>query len=326
MTGSPTTNLPYCGRFAPSPSGALHFGSLLAALASYLDARAAGGRWLVRIEDLDTPRVQSGAAGDILRTLKLYGLAWDGDVVVQSARLDRYESALEQLSRCTYGCACTRREIEDSAERPGAPPTGAQGERRYPGTCRNGVAAGRVARALRVRVTDEIIGFDDRVQGRIEQNLGREIGDFVVRRADGLFAYQLAVVVDDAEQGVTHVVRGADLIASTPRQIHLQQTLGFPTPRYAHVPVAVTPDGEKLSKQTGARAVASEYPPQVLVKALRFLGLQASAELARESTDTVIAWGVQHWSLRHVPRVRARAVDERFDVEPAGGQRSSAAR
>jgi len=308
----------YCGRFAPTPSGPLHFGSLVAALASHLDARAAGGQWLVRIEDLDTPRVQSGAAGDILRTLELYGLPWDGDVVHQSRRLPRYQDALERLRRWTYGCACTRREIEDSALPPGAAAPRDGGERRYPGTCRTAPPGGRAARAVRVRVTAEGIGFEDAVQGPIEQNLDGEIGDFVVWRADGLFAYQLAVVVDDAEQGVTDVVRGADLLGSTPRQIHLQRLLGLATPRYRHVPVATTLEGDKLSKQTRARPVACEYPPQVLVKAMRFLGLQPPAGLAQENTETVVRWGIDQWPAARIPRLASRAVDDRLDLVDDG--------
>src|SRR5262245_3317107 len=263
------------GRFAPSPSGPLHFGSLLAALASWLDARAAGGRWLVRIEDLDRPRVQPGAADDILRTLERLGLYWDGDVVFQSRRSAVYEQALSRLTD-TYVCGCSRREIADSAVS-----LAADGAQVYPGTCRAGLAPGRAARSLRVRVKGTV-SFVDRVQGRIEQDLEDEVGDFVLRRADGQFAYQLAVVVDDAAQGITDVVRGADLLDSAPRQIYLQRLLGFPTPRYLHVPVAVDAEGDKLSKHTGARPIDQGD----LQRALRFLGQPPAATLA----EAVRAW------------------------------------
>jgi len=255
----------YVGRFAPSPTGPLHFGSLVAALASWLDARAADGRWLVRIEDLDPPRAVPGAADEILRTLDRLGLGWDGPVLYQSRRSASYEAALESLD--TYWCGCTRREIADSSI--GRATDGAQ---IYPGTCRTGLAPGKTPRALRLRTGGEEIAFTDRVQGPQRQILEREIGDFVLLRADGQFAYQLAVVVDDAEQGVTDVVRGADLLDSTPRQIFLQRLLGYPMPRYLHVPAAVNEAGEKLSKQTGALPVDIKRKAEELARALTFLG------------------------------------------------------
>ncbi|MEW6691188.1 MAG: tRNA glutamyl-Q(34) synthetase GluQRS, partial [Pseudomonadota bacterium] len=208
----------YVGRFAPSPSGPLHFGSLVAALASWLDARRAGGSWLVRMEDLDRPRVMPGASDAILRQLEALGLAWDGVVLCQSTRRELYEAAIERLRPQTYPCACTRRELEDSA-------LAIDGARVYPGTCRGGMAPGKAPRALRLRTDAEPIRFADRVQGEIAQSVEREVGDFVLRRADGIIAYQLAVVVDDAAQGVTAVVRGADLLDSTARQILLQRLL-----------------------------------------------------------------------------------------------------
>jgi len=264
----------YVGRFAPSPTGPLHFGSLVAALASWLDARAAEGRWLVRIEDLDAPRALPGAADDILRTLDRLGLGWDGPVMYQSRRSASYKAALESLD--TYWCGCTRREIADSSI--GRASDGAQ---IYPGTCRAGLAPGRTPRALRVRTGGEEIAFTDRVQGPQRQVLEREIGDFVLLRADGQFAYQLAVVVDDAEQGVTDVVRGADLLDSTPRQIFLQRLLGYPMPRYLHVPAAVNQAGEKLSKQTGARPVDIKRKAEELARALTFLGQSETDDLAQ---------------------------------------------
>jgi glutamyl-Q tRNA(Asp) synthetase len=259
----------YRGRYAPSPTGPLHFGSLVAAVASYCDARAAQGQWLVRIEDVDVPRAQRGADAAILATLERYGFAWDGPVVRQSERTDLYAVALERLRAGgdLYECACSRRELEAAAIGPG-------GERVYPGTCRHGIPAdrrGRAQHSVRVKVGKARIEFRDRLQRAQSQDLARDVGDFVVRRADGLHAYQLAVVVDDALQGVTHVVRGADLLPSTPRQIFLQRRLGYPEVSYLHVPVAIDAAGEKLSKQTGAAPLPDE-PGPTLLAAWRFLG------------------------------------------------------
>jgi glutamyl-Q tRNA(Asp) synthetase len=264
------------GRFAPSPTGPLHFGSFLAALASWLDARAAGGRWLVRIEDLDRPRERPGAADEILGTLARCGLEWDGEVVYQSRRAALYEEALKKLAGSTYWCGCSRREIADSSLR-----LASDGAQVYPGTCRAGPAAGKLPRALRVLTDAAAISFVDRVQGRLEQVLERDVGDFVLLRADGQFAYQLAVVVDDALQEVTDVVRGADLIDSTPRQIHLQRLLDLPTPRYLHIPVALDASGEKLSKSAGAGEIDSwpRTPQHTLERALAFLGQPPAATL-----------------------------------------------
>ena len=285
----------YVGRFAPSPTGPLHFGSLLAALASWLDARAAGGRWLVRIEDLDAPRTQPGAADEILRTLERFGLHWDGAVLYQSRRCALYQAALGNLEKKTYWCGCTRREIADSSLG-----LAADGAQIYPGTCRAGIAAGKAARALRLRTTSGEISYTDRVQGRQRQFLEREIGDFVLLRADGQFAYQLAVVVDDAAQGVTDVVRGADLLDSTARQIHLQRLLGYSTPRYLHVPAAVNAKGEKLSKQTGARPLELARRDQELRRALSFLGQPETEELSQ---------AVRNWNPALIPARRALAAE-----------------
>lgn len=262
----------YRGRFAPSPTGPLHQGSLVAAVASYLDARRQGGRWLVRMEDVDEPRSVPGAADRILRTLEAFGLVWDEPVVYQSRRKELYRAALERLRQVghVYPCGCTRKEIADSV-------SGQGGEVPYPGTCRNGLAPGRTARAWRVRVADETIAYVDRAQGPQSQNLERAVGDFVLLRADGYFAYQLAVVVDDADQGITDVVRGADLLDSTPRQIYLQQLLGYAMPRFLHVPLVRNEAGEKLSKQT--RAAAVEPSGGALREALRFLGEEPPPDL-----------------------------------------------
>jgi glutamyl-Q tRNA(Asp) synthetase len=268
----------YIGRFAPSPTGPLHAGSLVAAVASYLDARANHGRWLIRIEDIDEGRAVPGAAGTILEQLDWLGMHSDGEIVWQSRRKDLYQAARERIAEHVYGCGCNRREIADS--RLGLGPDGAA---IYPGTCRHGLAPGREARSLRLRVPEageDVVGFDDRFAGTVSQRLAIESGDFVLKRADGYWAYQLAVVVDDAEQGVTDIVRGADLLDSTPRQIYLQRLLGVPTPRYLHVPIVRNANGEKLSKQTGALAVQpgahgnSELAAvAALLDAARFLGL-----------------------------------------------------
>ena len=297
----------YTGRFAPSPTGLLHYGSLVAAVASWLDARAAGGRWLVRIEDLDAPRSRPEMADAILRQLETLALDWDGPVVYQSARVDRYRDALETLQRAghAYWCSCTRKEIEDSATRfnaDGAASEARPANRVYPGTCRNGIRPGGTPRAVRVRTSGDPIGFADRVQGETVQDVEREVGDFVAYRADGVHAYQLAVVVDDAEQGVTDVVRGADLLASTPRQILLQRLLGYTTPRYLHFPVAVDETGVKLSKQSGAKALPSARPADALRAALEFLDLGgAPAEQPRD----VLLWARERWSAHRVPAVQA---------------------
>ena len=290
---------PPVGRFAPSPSGPLHFGSLVAAVGSFLDARHRGGRWLLRIEDVDSARTVPGAADAILATLTRYGLEWDGDIVWQSRRLDAYAAALERLQRAghVFPCACTRREMADSALAP-------DGSRRYPGTCREGLAPGRSARAWRVRTGPDPVCFEDAVQGLQQQDLASAVGDYVVLRADGVFAYQLAVVVDDAEAGVTHVVRGADLLDSTARQINLQRLLGLAQPVYAHLPVATNAAGEKLSKQTLAQAIDDHPPATALLAALAFLGQQPPLELARATLPRIWEWAHAHWQLAHVPRCR----------------------
>ncbi|MFT3759719.1 tRNA glutamyl-Q(34) synthetase GluQRS [Thauera sp.] len=289
---------PYVGRFAPSPSGPLHFGSLVAAMGSYLEARRHGGRWLLRIEDIDRPRTVPGAAEGIIATLARFGFEWDGGIVWQSRRDEAYHLALDQLKAAghAFPCACTRREMADSA-------LARDGSRRYPGTCRNGLLPGRGARAWRIRA-EGMIGFDDAIQGWQQEDLALDAGDYVVLRADGLFAYQLAVVVDDAEAGVTHVVRGADLLDSTARQIHLQGLLGMPHPAYAHLPVATNAAGEKLSKQTLARAIDEHPPAAALCAALRFLGQIPPAALDRAPLAEIWHWAIQHWRLDLVPRQR----------------------
>ncbi|MDE1182803.1 tRNA glutamyl-Q(34) synthetase GluQRS [Paraburkholderia sp.] len=284
----------YRGRFAPSPTGPLHIGSLVSALASWLDARAHRGIWLVRIEDIDGPRTVPGAADDILATLARFGMHADQPPVWQSARIDRYRQALAQLQAAAYvyPCGCTRKEIADSLLHAHARHTTLA----YPGTCRHGLH-GKPARAWRLRVPDgdaAVIGFDDRWQGAQTQNLATEVGDFVLRRADDQWAYQLAVVVDDADADITHIVRGADLLDSTARQIYLQRCLGVASPSYLHVPVVTNGDGEKLSKQTGATALDVNRPLDALCVAAGHLGLTldsgADASLERFYAAATAAW------------------------------------
>ena len=283
----------YRGRFAPSPTGPLHFGSLVAAVASWLDARAAGGEWLVRIEDVDQPRTVAGAADDMLRTLAMLGLGWDGEVAWQSRRTHHYEEALERLRGrgLVYRCRCSRREIADSALR------GLEGAV-YPGTCREANVPGSIESADRFIAPPGPLQFVDRVQGVIIQDVARDIGDFVVKRRDRLHAYQLAVVVDDAEQGITDVVRGADLLWSTPRQIALQRALGLATPRYLHVPIATNANGEKLSKQTHAAAVHAD-DAQAMRAALRFLGQD---DVEPGPPADMLAAAVPQWDVERIPR------------------------
>jgi len=306
-SSNPSGDIAYRGRFAPSPTGPLHFGSLVAAVASYLDARANGGQWLLRMEDVDLARTVAGAADGILRTLEVFGFEWDGEVLTQSRRLDLYHATLVrlQLAGEVYPCACSRSAIAESATQ-----ASVDGGLVYPGTCRAGLSAGKAARAWRMRVPDGEFCFNDRVQGMLRQNLAREVGDFVLLRADGQFAYQLAVVVDDALQGINAVVRGADLLDSTPRQIWLQQRLGAATPSYAHVPVATNAAGEKLSKQTLARAVDPLGGAAVLAEVLRFLGQELPAEMRRVPLREFWPWAVSTWSMARVPAVRGKAADQ----------------
>jgi glutamyl-Q tRNA(Asp) synthetase len=286
----------YVGRFAPSPTGPLHFGSLVAAVASYLDARSRAGAWHLRIEDVDAPRTVPGAAESILGTLASLGFVWDGPVLWQRDHGPRYAQALATLEArgATYRCRCSRKEIADSGL------VGIEGVV-YPGTCREAAVASSDSCAVRVIAGEETITFEDRVQGIVSQRVGADIGDYVVKRRDALFAYQLAVVVDDADLGVTDVVRGADLLLSTPRQIHLQRLLGLPTPRYLHVPVA-THDGQKLSKQTLAAAVETENGPRELARALAFLGQDAAA---RASAPRILEQAAGRWDASRIARVRA---------------------
>lgn len=280
----------YRGRFAPSPTGPLHQGSLVAALASWLDARAHGGHWLIRIEDLDPPREIPRAASDILATLQSFGMVSDEPVEWQSRRGELYSTAFSQLQAqgAVYGCACTRGQIEQALAAGSTSPV-------YPGTCRTGTG-GRPVRAWRLRVPSGILEFDDRALGPSTQDIEREVGDFIVRRADGLWAYQLAVVVDDAAQRITDVVRGADLHDNTPRQIVLQRRLGLVTPRYLHVPVVVNARGEKLSKQTGAQALDTRDAVAELERASGYLRLPP---IGASNVDGFLRAATRAWAERY---------------------------
>lgn len=288
----------YVGRFAPSPTGLLHIGSLLTALASYANARAHGGKWLVRMEDLDPPREMVGAAEHILRTLEAFGFEWDGEVAYQSRRHHLYEDALGRLKDkgLVYPCYCSRKDWQAAAG------MGADGFV-YNGRCR--VPEHRPSEngkppAWRIRVPDEVIGFDDAIVGHYAQNLASDIGDFVLLRADGFWAYQLAVVVDDAEQGITHIVRGQDLLVSTPRQIFLQSSLGFMQTSYAHLSLLVNQSGQKWSKQTLAPALDDSQAELLLRQVSAYLNLPPAPQIDRPRD--LLDWAVLHWQISRVPK------------------------
>lgn len=282
------------GRFAPTPSGPPHFGTLLAAIASYLHAHASNAQWLLRIEDLDPPREVPGAAEQMLRCLETFGLEWDGEIMYQSQRFNVYQAAVDQLLEqgSAFHCACSKRDLVDAKR-------GTEGII-YPGTCREGMPEGRAANSIRARISNAIIQFNDGVQGHITQNLETEIGDFIIRRGDGYFAYQLAVVVDDATQGITQVVRGADLLGSTARQIQLQQYLGYTTPDYLHIPIVLDSLGRKLSKSEGAAAIDPSNPVSSWRQALQILG-QTPPVLG--TVTEYREWAVKHWQAANIPRV-----------------------
>lgn len=286
----------YTGRFAPSPTGPLHFGSLLAALASYADARAHQGHWLVRIEDLDPPREQPGATGLILSTLEAFGFEWDGPVLYQSERHALYREALESLltHHLAYRCGCSRREIQART-----------GSSRYDGHCRRQPPGRHTACAIRACTEGSDILLADPIQGPRQYNLSADSGDFVIHRRDGLFAYQLAVVVDDADQGITRVVRGSDLLDETPRQLLLQRHLAVASPQYAHIPVATACNGQKLSKQTHAPALDPAQPIPALLDALAFLGQRPDRALTDAAPSELLQWAVEHWKMERIPRTRA---------------------
>lgn len=288
----------YRGRFAPSPTGHLHFGSLLAATASYLDAKANNGTWLVRMEDLDPPREQAGAADDILKTLEAFGLHWDEPVVYQSQRSEYYQNAIEQLEKqgLLYACCCTRKAIMARCKQ------GKYGVI-YDGYSQdlNLIQKHPEERSRRIKA-EGIITFDDVIQGRITQNLNAEIGDFHLIRRDGLFAYHLGVVADDHLQNITHIVRGFDLLDSTPRQIYIMNCLGHLPPQYAHIPLAAHPDKQKLSKQTAALALDTSKANTLIVAALAFLGQNPPSDLHTYNLKDIWDWGVTHWHIDNIPK------------------------
>ncbi len=279
------------GRFAPTPSGSLHFGSLVAAVGSYLQSKSRDGQWFVRIDDLDTARVVKDSTSNILKALETFGLGWDGKVLYQSNRIESYHEAIDQLSKqgLTYPCSCSRKEI---------------GMTSYAGTCRNGITSNKSNCSLRIRTKNQLTKFEDNVQGTIEQNLELELGDFIINRADNVIAYHLATVVDDYYQKITEVVRGVDLIDSTPRQIYLQEQLGYTEIQYTHLPLVTDQQGEKLSKSLGDLISArSEVPStEYVFNALIFLGQNPPSLLKHERIETCISWGINNWSLKKVPQ------------------------
>jgi len=278
---------PVIGRFAPSPTGDLHFGSLVSALGSYLEARSIGGKWLIRVEDIDPPREVAGSAERIISDLRSLGMVPDGPILYQSGRNKAYQGALDHLLETgkAYHCGCSRKDLPASGI--------------YPGTCRNGIPNGRTARSVRFLVPENACAFTDRLQGEVIESLADSCGDFVIHRADGLFAYQLAVVIDDDFQGVTQVVRGADLLESTNRQICLQRALGFRSPEYMHLPVVLAGDGKKLSKRTMADPVNHQDPAVLIDLALRFLGQCPPQGLSLKS---LWDWALDNWDSRQIPR------------------------
>ncbi len=287
----------YTGRFAPSPTGPLHFGSIIAALASYLRSRSLGGKWLLRIDDIDTPRNQPGAANSIMHTLEALGLWWDGEVVFQSHRVELYKEILNDLDKrqLLYPCSCSRSEIKG---------------RPYPGTCRNGITRKRKNNALRIRTDSRQIHFNDLIQGEVEQCIEKDVGDFILKRTDGLIAYHLATVIDDHLQGVTEVMRGTDLLDSTPRQIFLQQVLGYEHPQYFHHAVAINPSGTKISKQNHAPGIDISNGAQALFEALVFLGQEPDPSLTEGACGDIVSWALQHWRLDTLPQENRIVIQE----------------
>lgn len=279
---------PYIGRFAPSPSGPLHLGSLVAALASYLDARAHDGTWLLRMEDVDPPREPAGAADHILTTMDVYGLHWDGKVLYQSERSDAYEAALEALHQQgrLYGCTCTRKQL-------------AGFEGRYPGLCRHQTTLPNEPHSLRFISDNSRLLFEDRIQGEQAFDVA-QLGDCVLKRKDGLYGYQLAVTVDDAYQGITHVVRGIDLLDSTPWQLQLLQSYGAPQPVYAHIPVVTLDNGNKLSKQNHAPGISLSHVTPTLIQALKALGINVPIEAHKENPEVLLHWAVGQWNIQRL--------------------------
>jgi len=302
----------YRGRFAPSPTGPLHFGSLVTAVGSYLCARQAGGEWLLRIEDLDTPREVPGSADQIIATLDTFGFEWDGPILRQSSRRDAYAAVTECLLNAglAFRCSCTRRELQEIQTNSSVRLLDNE-ETRYPGFCRTNPLVANRKTAVRLLVTRGKTVFADLLQGRFTVDVSAEVGDFVIQRRDQLHAYQLAVVVDDAFQGISAIVRGADLLHSTPRQIFLQRTLQLPSPMYAHLPLATDVNGIKLSKSAGAAAIDIARPTEELWRALEFLQQMPPPELRRSGLATLWEWAIQHWQVKRLNGQRQAAIRAR---------------
>lgn len=281
----------YKGRFAPSPTGPVHYGTLVAAVGSYLQARKNNGEWFVRMDDVDTLRIVDGADSDILHTLDHFGFKWDGEVTYQTQQVDSYQQALEKLvsQSLVFPCTCSRKILAKTDSKI------------YPGTCRHRALAENEEHALRILSQNFDIKFDDVVMGKQSQNIERQCGDFIIKRRDGLFAYQLAIVVDDAIQGITEVVRGADLLDSTPRQIYLQRLLNYPTPRYCHLPLAIDDLGNKISKSGGAAKVETNDREKLLISSLNFLGQKALDDLVKSNINDIWSWAIKNWNVKYVP-------------------------
>lgn len=292
---------PYKGRFAPSPTGPLHFGSLIAAMGSYLQAKQQSGEWLVRIDDIDPLREQKGATENILKTLEAFGFEWDQSVLYQSSRLKRYQEAVDHLieQKRAYPCSCSRTSILQKTGQ-------TKGEIVYPGYCRNG-PINKLAKELeystRLICNDEIIRFDDVIQGKQSINLTKQVGDFIIKRRDQHFSYQLATGIDDAEQGITEIVRGSDLLNCTPSHIHVQNILNLPSPQYCHLPIALNNEGQKLSKQNHAKAIMLKDSAELLYKTLKFLGQMPPIQLMKADQEDVWDWAKTHWQLDLVPKI-----------------------
>lgn len=291
----------YRGRFAPSPTGPLHAGSLYTALASYLDARSRGGLWFLRVDDLDPLRTRADSTEQILRCLESLQLHWDGAVLYQSERLDTYQAALERLRRqgLIYPCTCSRRQLERHS--------------RYPGTCRQAKPVSPPPHALRIRVPDRTLSIADELQGLLAVRLDQTRGDFIVYRRDGVYAYHLATVLDDAHQGITHIVRGIDLLDVTPEQAYLRTVLQLSPPAHAHIPVLVDRQGQKLSKQSHAPAASTARPSHLLCRLLTLLKQNPPDDLIQETTETVLDWAIRHWDtapLRGVTRTSLPCTDD----------------
>jgi glutamyl-Q tRNA(Asp) synthetase len=291
----------YRGRFAPSPTGPLHFGSLIAATGSYLQTKHQHGEWLLRIDDIDPPREQKGATDDILRTLEDFGFEWDSEVLYQSSRLQHYQEAVDHLveQQHAYPCSCSRKSILKKTGQ-------TTGETLYPGFCRNGPLETSLEYSYRLRCNNNPIEFDDAIQGKQSFNLENYIGDFVLQRRDHCFSYQLASGIDDAEQKITEVVRGADLLNSTPCQLHVQQALNLPSPQYCHLPIATNTTGQKLSKQSHAKAIDSKDSVILLYKTLKFLGQMPPIYLIKSDQKELWSWAKTHWRLDLVPKINPR--------------------